>query len=136
MFNQQNLIYTSIDQPQIGQSLHFKPVVINGIGYIRFHGRNKEAWLKSIQNFGKKQTYDQRNERYDYLYSPGEIVEIIQLIKPLLDKVKELFIILNNHPKGNAVVNAFQFMNHFESKKVVIPVNTLKSFPQLSDIAE
>jgi uncharacterized protein YecE (DUF72 family) len=136
LFNQQNLIYTSIDQPQIGQSLHFKPVVINGIGYIRFHGRNKEAWLKSIQNFGKKQTYDQRNERYDYLYSPGEIVEIIQLIKPLLDKVKELFIILNNHPKGNAVVNAFQFMNHFESKKVVIPVNTLKSFPQLSDIAE
>ena len=100
LFNQQNLIYTSIDQPQIGQSLHFKPVVINGIGYIRFHGRNKEAWLKSIQNFGKKQTYEQQNERYDYLYTPGEIVEIIQLIKPLLDKVKELFIILNNH-EGN-----------------------------------
>jgi len=132
---QLDLGFTTIDQPQIGEALSFEPVVINQKAYIRFHGRNAEAWKQSINNFGKEQTYQERSERYNYLYSPGELVEIEQIIRPLLNMVKELYIIFNNHPKGEAVANCFQLINMLENRKVKIPKTTLAKYPQLKPIA-
>ena len=55
-FRDANLTFCTIDQPQIGQAISFEPIVTNDKAYIRFHGRNEEAWKNSINNFGKKQT--------------------------------------------------------------------------------
>jgi uncharacterized protein YecE (DUF72 family) len=66
---------------------------------------------------------------------PGEITEIENSIREIYDKVKKIFIILNNHPQGNAVANAFEFMyllnNHI---KVKIPETTIKTFSRLEKI--
>jgi uncharacterized protein YecE (DUF72 family) len=126
----------TIDQPIIGEAVEFNPVKAGENLYIRFHGRNEKAWKNSLGNFVKDQTYEQQSERYDYLYSPGELLEIEQAIKEVLDTVKKVFVILNNHPKGNAVANALELL-HFlsERMKVPVPETTLKTYPRLTKIS-
>jgi uncharacterized protein YecE (DUF72 family) len=135
LLNYLDLGYTTIDQPIIGEAIPFELITINNKAYVRFHGRNKEAWSQSINNFGKPQTYQEQNARYDYLYSPGELIELQQKIEPLLASLKEIFIIFNNHPKGQAAANTFEMMNLLGRKQVEIPTNILTAFPRLSRIA-
>jgi uncharacterized protein YecE (DUF72 family) len=135
LFNDLNVTFCTIDQPQIGESIPFEPVITNDKIYIRFHGRNIESWKKSINNFVKKQTYEEQSERYKYLYSPGELVEIEQKIKSVQNRVKEVYIIMNNHPQGEAVANAFELIHLLEEKETLnIPNTIVKSFPRLERI--
>jgi uncharacterized protein YecE (DUF72 family) len=113
-FKALNISFCTIDQPEIGKAIQFEPVVTNQIAYLRFHGRNVDAWKKSLTNFGKEQSYEQQSERYNYRYFPGELAEVMQKVKAIYSKVKEMYIIMNNHPQGNAVVNAKDFMNMME----------------------
>jgi uncharacterized protein YecE (DUF72 family) len=134
-FKQNDLTLCTIDQPQIGQSIPFEPIVTNGKAYVRFHGRNVEAWKKSLSNFGKEQTYKEQSSRYHYLYSPGELIEIAQQIKSIESKVKEINIIMNNHPQGDAVANAFELIHLLERKdKVEMPSAIVKAYPRLEEI--
>lgn len=136
VFNDADITFCSIDQPQIGKSIKFQPVITSDKMYIRFHGRNKEAWVKSINSYGKAQPADDANERYRYLYSPGELVEIQEVINKLKEKVKEIYIIMNNHPGGNAIANAFELIHFLEEKsKVKIPETTLLAYPRLRTIS-
>ncbi|WP_337872717.1 DUF72 domain-containing protein [Ignavibacterium sp.] len=134
-FKQNDLTLCTIDQPQIGQTIPFEPIITNDKAYIRFHGRNVEAWKKSLSNFGKEQTYEEQSSRYSYLYSPGELVEIAQKIKSIESKVKEVNVIMNNHPKGDAVANAFELIHLLEEKtKVEMPETIVKAYPRLVEI--
>jgi len=134
-FKESDLTFCTIDQPQIGKAIPFEPVVTNDKAYIRFHGRNVEAWKKSISNFGKTQTYEEQSSRYKYLYSPGELVEIAQKIKSIEPKVIEIHIIMNNHPQGDAVANAFELIHLLEEKdKVKMPQTIVKAYPRLEEI--
>ncbi len=131
-----NLSLCAIDQPSIGKAVEFRPVITGDSAYIRFHGRNEEAWRSSLGNYGKKQTYEQQNERYKYLYSPGELAEIETVIREVYDKVKKVFVIMNNHPTGYAVANSFELLHLLRDRgKVDIPETTLKTFPRLVKIA-
>ncbi len=134
-FKENDLTFCTIDQPQIGRAIEFNPVVTNDKAYIRFHGRNAEAWRKSLANFGKPQTYQEQSSRYSYLYSPGELVEIEQKIKSIQHKVKEVNVIMNNHPQGDAVANAFELIHLLEGKrKVDMPQTIVKAYQRLEEI--
>jgi uncharacterized protein YecE (DUF72 family) len=136
LFRQLNLTLCTIDQPQIGKAIQFEPVITNDIAYLRFHGRNTEAWKESIKNFGKEQTYEEQSSRYQYLYTPGELIEIEQKIKEIQEKVKEVYVIMNNHPQGEAAVNAFELIHLLEEKeKVDMPSAIVKAYPRLEEIA-
>lgn len=131
-----NIPLCTVDQPKFGKVVPFEPVITSDRAYFRFHGRNWSAWKDSVSNFGKEQTYDEQNERYKYLYTPGELVSIQQKIKAVRDKVKELFVIMNNHPTGYAVANAFEMIHLLEEKnKVRMPGTTVKAFERLETIA-
>lgn len=135
MFKKLNITYCTIDQPQIGEAIPFEPIITNDKAYLRFHGRNVKAWLQSINNFGKQQSYEEQNERYKYLYSPGELVEIDQKIKSIQEKVKEIYVIMNNHPQGDAIANAFELIHLLEEKdKVQMPSTIVKTYPRLEEI--
>ncbi|HSL90987.1 MAG TPA: DUF72 domain-containing protein, partial [Ignavibacteriaceae bacterium] len=96
---------------------------------------NIEAWKMSLSNFGKPQTYEEQSSRYSYLYSPGELVEIEQKIKLIQQKVKEVNVIMNNHPKGEAVANAFELIHLLEEKtKVEMPDSIVKAYHRLGEI--
>lgn len=136
LFKQLDLTLCTIDQPQIGKAIQFEPVITNDIAYVRFHGRNTEVWKESIKNFGKEQTYEEQSSRYKYLYTPGELIEIEQKIREIQGKVKEIYIILNNHPQGEAAANAFELIHLLEEKeKVDMPPNIVKAYPRLEEIA-
>jgi uncharacterized protein YecE (DUF72 family) len=135
IFKKLNLTYCTIDQPQIGQAIPFEPIITNDKAYLRFHGRNVKAWLKSINSYGKQQSYEEQSERYKYLYSPGELVEIDQKIKSIQEKVKEIYVIMNNHPQGDAITNAFELIHLLEEKdKVQMPSTIVKAYPRLEEI--
>lgn len=136
LFKQLDLTLCTIDQPQIGKAIQFEPVITNDIAYVRFHGRNTEVWKESIKNFGKEQTYEEQSSRYKYLYTPGELIEIEQKIMEIQGKVKEIYIIMNNHPQGEAAANAFELIHLLEQKeKVNMPTNIVKAYPRLEEIA-
>lgn len=135
MFKKLNLTYCTIDQPQIGEAIPFEPIITNDKAYLRFHGRNVKTWLKSINSYGKQQSYKEQSERYKYLYSPGELVEIDQKIKSIKEKVKEIYVIMNNHPQGDAIANAFELIHLLEEKdKVRMPGTIVKAYPRLEGI--
>lgn len=130
------ITFCSIDQPIIGDSIGFIPTVSNEMCYARFHGRNSEAWKKSLASFSKQQTYQEQSERYNYLYSIGEIMEFELKIKEIYDKAKKIFVVMNNHPNGNAVVNAFELMYFLKNKtRTKLPDTIKKAFPRLMNIS-
>jgi len=127
-----SITFCTIDQPSIGESIEFNPIAGNGAAYIRFHGRNEEAWKNSIKNFGKKQSYEEQSARYQYLYSQSELSLISRKIKEVYDKVKEIYIVMNNHPKGDAVANAFELLNLLKERvKIEMPETISKAYPRL-----
>lgn len=109
-----DLTLCTIDQPQIGKAVSFEPVITNDKAYLRFHGRNYDAWFKNITK--ENQTYDEQSARYNYLYMPGEMLEIEQKISSIEGEVNEIFVIMNNHPGGNAVTNAMELIRMLEVK--------------------
>jgi len=132
-----SITFCTIDQPQIGEAIPFEPVAGNQKAYLRFHGRNEDAWKESIGNYGKQQSYDEQNARYKYFYSPGELVEINQKLKEIYDKVKKVFVIMNNHPQADAVANAFELMSLLQDNiKINMPKTITDTHPRLKDFAK
>ncbi len=66
--------------------------------YVRLHGRNGADW------------YAGRDERYTYKYNRTELEEILEKVKKLILKSDDIFVMFNNHPHGNAPVNANEFV--------------------------
>lgn len=135
-FREMDIGICTIDQPQIGNSVPFEPLVTNNQAYFRFHGRNAAEWFKSVRNYGKEQTYEQASERYKYLYSPGELVEIDRKIREVFDRVRDVYVIMNNHPSSYGIVNAFELLHMLSGReKVKMPEWTAQAFPRLQRIS-
>jgi uncharacterized protein YecE (DUF72 family) len=136
-FRAEDLSFCIIDQPQISKSISFNLVVTNNVLYLRLHGRNAKAWFDSFQDIHKKQSYDEQSERYNYLYSPGELLEIKNKIIDVKNQVNIIYIIFNNHPHGNAIANAFEMLQFLNDNKIIeIPQTILKSFPRIKSIKQ
>ena len=129
------ITFCTVDQPSIGESIEFNPIAGNDATYIRFHGRNEKAWKNSLSNYGKKQTYQEQNARYEYLYSQSELLLINRKIKEVYDKVKDIYIVMNNHPKGDAVANAFELLHLLKVREtIVVPETIIKAYPRLKSL--
>jgi len=74
--------------------------------YVRLHGRNKDNW------------YAGATERYTYRYKRSELEGILKKVQKLVLKSDEVFVVFNNHPLGNAPINANQFI---EMLREVLP---------------
>ena len=94
-FRKRNICIVNVDEPDLPRLPKPDEAVTADLGYIRFHGRNKENWWKGTNT-----------TRYDYLYSEDELKEWVLKIKNMVKKVKILIIAFNNHYKGQAVKNA------------------------------
>jgi uncharacterized protein YecE (DUF72 family) len=92
---QRGVSLVSVDEPDLPKLLPPITEATGRFGYVRFHGRNKEAWW----------TGDNAS-RYDYLYSSGELEEWVQRIRLILERVPMLLLFFNNHWRGNAAQNA------------------------------
>ena len=106
-FLQKNdLIYITADEPQYGSNatVPFVPEVTSDTAYLRFHGRNKENWLK--RKIGT-------SERYNYQNSEKELRSFVRAIEKLGKKAKTVHVMFNNCHKG------FSIRNSLEMKKML-----------------
>jgi uncharacterized protein YecE (DUF72 family) len=110
----------------IGDSI--KPTAISTtpeFSYVRLHGRNYQSWFKKDAG---------RDERYNYLYGLSELDEWVKKIKELGNKSDKVFVITNNHYRGQALTNALQIKNLISGEKISLPENLLDLYPELKDI--
>ncbi len=120
--------FCNIDQPIFDNSL--KPSAVSthpDFSYVRLHGRNTKDWFR--QGAG-------RDDRYNYLYSRDELQDWVERIRDLGRKSPKVFIITNNHYRGQAMANALQIKNILTGEKLDIPHLLLKQFPVLRDIVK
>lgn len=84
------LIYVVADEPQYGNlsTIPFVPAVTGDIAYFRFHGRNKENWLKrGIET----------SLRYAYQYTEEELNSLVPAVKGADKRAKATYCMFNNH---------------------------------------
>ena len=95
-----DLPFVCVDEPQ-GFRSSVPPIVeaTSDIGLVRFHGRNREMWEKKGISV---------IERFNYLYTEGELREWVPRIKELASATRQLHVLFNNCYHDKAVVNARQ----------------------------
>jgi uncharacterized protein YecE (DUF72 family) len=71
------------------------------LGYVRFHGQNRDAW------FDAKATVAQK---YDYLYSDEELTPWAERVREIAEETEATYVVMNNHFAGKAVANAFHLL--------------------------
>ena len=126
-FSQRGLAFCAIDQPVFRDSIEPADTVTGRRAYIRLHGRNKQNWFR--QDAG-------RNDRYDYLYSEDEIRSWLVRIERMRNNADEIFIITNNHYRGQAVVNAFEFQHGLGRRDYKLPAHLIEHYPRLKHLQE
>jgi uncharacterized protein YecE (DUF72 family) len=118
--------FCNIDQPLFPNSIEPSAIVTNPeFAYVRLHGRNTKNWFRAQAG---------RDDRYDYLYSKDELAEWIDRIKELGRKSGKVYVITNNHYRGQAMANALQIRNMITGEKVDVPEILLEKYPVLEDI--
>ncbi len=125
---EERVCFCNIDQPIFKNSIKPSALCTNPqLSYVRLHGRNYKNWFKKDAG---------RDERYNYLYQDGELDDWVEKIKDLGKKSDKVFVITNNHYRGQALANALQIKNKITGDLLDIPLSLLKTYPLLKDIAE
>jgi uncharacterized protein YecE (DUF72 family) len=93
------LSYVNVDEPDLKGLLPATAEATGPVGYVRFHGRNREKWFaRDAEPW----------ERYDYLYRGEELQEWVPRIHQVAGRTRVTFVFFNNHWKAQAVANARQ----------------------------
>ena len=82
-------------QPLFHDSVKPADAVTGPLAYVRFHGRNYEKWFAHEESW----------ERYNYLYSKEELEPWVERIESMA-RSKDVYVVTNNHFRGQAIINA------------------------------
>lgn len=135
--------FVNIDQPSLEGNLPLTDHVTAPLVYYRFHGRNADKW------FGPDTSNE---ERYNYLYSREELAPLIERIREgarraanfsakaadssgVAKAEANVYAILNNHFRGQAVANAIEVESILTGTNPAIPSTLLGAYPGLAQVA-
>lgn len=93
--------FCCVDQPRFRNLIPPVAVLAGPIGYVRFHGRNREKWWH----------HEHAWERYDYQYSDEELMEWVPKVQKMQQQAEAVYLFANNHYAGKAV-NTAQRLQH------------------------
>jgi uncharacterized protein YecE (DUF72 family) len=123
LFVSGNVGWCLVDQPRVGRSTaRALPRVTTRIGYMRMHGRNRADWFRPDAG---------RDARYDYLYTGDELDGLAASARSMAESAEELYVIQNNHFRGQALVNALQMKHLIEGKRPPAPEELVATYPDL-----
>ncbi len=125
-FSRQQVAFCNIDQPTLGLSLAPTEHVTAPIAYVRLHGRNYDQWFDS----------DNRNDRYNYLYSEAELGRWKDRIENVAARAQTTYVITNNHFESKAGVNALELKAMIGGKRVPAPRALIEKYPGLKKFAD
>lgn len=125
-FRDRGVGWCVVDQPDAGRSTApAHPRATSSIGYLRLHGRNAGDWFREGAG---------RDARYNYLYRSGEMRTLAGLARALAHAATEVFVVQNNHFRGQAVANALQMKHLLGHPRPRAPQTLVEAYPQLVDI--
>lgn len=111
--------FVNVDQPLFKHSIKPSATVTSPVGYVRVHGRNYRNWFRKDADV---------KERYDYLYSADELKPWVERTEEVAEHAREAYVVMNNHHKGQAAVNAAMFESLLEHRKVEVPPGLYESY--------
>jgi uncharacterized protein YecE (DUF72 family) len=111
LLREHNVVWVQIDEPKFPSSIAADIPLTADMAYFRFHGRNKETWWT-----GDSET------RYKYLYSPEEIKELADKIRPAFEQTRLTFAFFNNHWRGYAPRNAADMKKELKLTVQELPI--------------
>lgn len=113
--------FCCVDEPRLQGLVKPEVIATGNTGYVRFHGRNHEAWWDR-----KREAW----ERYNYLYSEEELGEWVPGALELAKRTTDAYLIFNNHYRGQAVRNA-RMMAQLLPPELVVPLAPEETGPAL-----
>ncbi len=126
LLSEHKVCYVNIDQPLINTSIAPSAIATHpDFAYVRLHGRNYKDWFRDGAG---------RDARYNYLYSKSELDEWVDRIKNLGRKSGKVFVITNNHYRGQAMANALQIKNMITGEKLEVPDTLIAQYPVLREL--
>ncbi|MFN8110037.1 MAG: DUF72 domain-containing protein [Thermoleophilia bacterium] len=96
--------YVCVDAPRLDTASAMPPiaeVTSPSLAYLRLHGRNAATW----------HTGTTVAERYDHVYTEGEMGEWIDPVLDMAERAQEMAVVFNNNAKDYALRNADDFRN-------------------------
>jgi uncharacterized protein YecE (DUF72 family) len=118
--------FCNIDQPQVSYAIGLTRVVTSPVGYLRLHGRNAAAWFAEGSDAAA---------RYDYRYPTEELQELVEAVEVISQRAREMYLITNNHFRGQAALNALELQHGLRRDLVAVPPALLAAYPDLQRIA-
>ena len=126
LLNEHHAAFVQIDEPKFKTSIRQNQLPnITSFYYLRAHGRNWRKWWH----------HENKDERYDYLYTAPEIEEFGDTLKAVEKIVKKSYAYMNNHANAQAVVNAIE-LKDFLGQPIREDLNPelIKRYPELKKI--
>jgi uncharacterized protein YecE (DUF72 family) len=117
--------FCNIDEPRTNRDITETNYLTGPVAYYRFHGRNAKAWFDPDA---------ERDDKYDYLYTLPELEPWIEKIKQTAPKAEQIYVMANNHYRGQAPANALEMRAALSGAKVKAPVTLVETFPDLKSM--
>lgn len=113
--------FANVDQPLFRGSLRPGAVATSPVAYVRVHGRNWRDWFRRAAP---------RDARYDYLYSAAELEPWAERVRALAasPRTPDVYVVTNNHFRGQAVANAAMIESMILGRKVEVPPELLAAY--------
>ncbi|MHB0977487.1 MAG: DUF72 domain-containing protein [Candidatus Aquicultorales bacterium] len=91
------MAYVCVDEPRVKDAVPPVVEVTAPFSYVRFHGRNSEAWTKRGASV---------SERFRYLYGTQELFEWVPRVRSIAERTDRAFLMFNNCFNTYAIRNA------------------------------
>jgi uncharacterized protein YecE (DUF72 family) len=95
------LAHVIVDAPSAGHAMPRVTAATAPTAVFRLHGRNAEGWRRQLR--GEEPSV---REKYDYLYSEGELRALLPEIEAMSEETEDVFISFNNNNRDYPVRNA------------------------------
>ena len=126
MLNGFGAAWVQIDEPKFKLSIrqNYLPNVTS-FYYMRLHGRNAAAWWH----------HEKSEDRYNYLYSAGELQEFSEIAGAAKELVKKSYLYTNNHFAAKSVVNAVMLKAQLgEPIEGEYPPQLVERYPEIANL--
>jgi uncharacterized protein YecE (DUF72 family) len=113
----------NVDQPLFHDSIRPGARVTSPVAYVRVHGRNYGDWFRKGAG---------RDARYDYLYPAGELEPWARRVEELAEgeggAAPDVYVVTNNHFRGQAAANAKMLESMVLRRKVEAPAELYRAY--------
>ncbi len=117
--------FCNVDQPAFPGTLPPTAVRTAPLGYVRLHGRNRATWFARL---------DDRDRRYDYLYTDDDLRPWAERIRRIAAGAEEVAVVANNHFRAQALAAVVRLRILLGDRDVPVPEPLLEVDPGLREL--